>query len=272
MYGAKAPLPGSVPGRQGELAHHRGVRRAGDGGEDVGEPGQEPVPQQGEGHRLLGVAAQAQRLLGAHPDAVGAQPAGEGGQQGGVVAPAAADDELRGPVPGQDIALIGVGDGPGGELRGGGGQIVEGEAVLPAVGEDARRVLLAEVLPAGALGQGEGVVLVPGQLLQQGLAHPAPGGGGPVLVEPPGPVGGGGDDGVDDHVARPGVEGVDGLRPAAGGEDGHVADAADVLEQDGLAGAAVEQVLGEGHQGGPLPARRHVGHPEVGDGGDAFFF
>lgn len=110
--------------------------------------------------------------------------------------------------------------------------------MFPAISEDARRVLLAEVLPAGALGQGEGVVFVPGRLLQQRGADLAPGGSGPIPVEPLGPAGGGGDHSVDDHVARPGVEGVDGLRPRAGGEDGHAADAADVLEQDRLASAA----------------------------------
>lgn len=86
--------------------------------------GQETIPHQGKGYCLLGIAAQAQFFLGAHPDAVDTQPAGEGGEQCGGVAPAAAD-ELCGPVLGQDIAPVGVSNGSGGELGGGSSQIVE---------------------------------------------------------------------------------------------------------------------------------------------------
>ena len=119
--------------REGELAHYGGMPGAGDRGEGVGQPGQETVTHQGKGHRLLGVAVQPQILLGAHLDAVSPQPPGQGGHEGGVVAAAAAGDQLGGLVAGQDIPLIGVGNRPGGELGGGGRQIVKGEAVLLSV-------------------------------------------------------------------------------------------------------------------------------------------
>ena len=138
-----------------------------------------------------------------------------------------------------------------------------------SIGNELRGVLCAEALAARRLGQRGGVVSVLRQLAEQFETDPAARGHRAAAVKALLTVGGSGDDGVDYHVARAGVKGVDRLRRRAGGEDGHVADAADVLQQHRLTLAAVEEVFRKRHERRALSAGGHVRHAEVRYGGDA---
>ena len=98
-------------------------------------------------------------------------------------------------------------------------------------GKDALRILRPEEFPTRGLGQGQGVIGLGTEHVEQPLVHTAACGHGPALVIALTSIRGGGDHGVDEHVARSGVEGVHGLRRAGGGQYGHVAYAADILQK-----------------------------------------
>ena len=136
-----------------------------------------------------------------------------------------------------------------------------------AIGKEFRGVLLPKMFAAGGLGKGQGVVCILGEHLQQRFTDLAAGSGSAVPVKALGPVGGGGNHSVNHHVAWAGIKGIDRFRRCTGGQNGHVADAADVLKEDGFMVAAVEQVFCKRHKGRTLAAGGHIGHTEIGDGG-----
>ena len=138
-----------------------------------------------------------------------------------------------------------------------------------AIVEYALGVLRAEALAPGGLGGPAGVVFILLQAGEQFFIHLAARGDPAVHVALQPAAGNGGGHRVDDHVAGAGVEGEHLLRRRAGGQHGHVADAADVLQKDALILPAIKKIFRKWHQRRALPAHGHVRHAEVGHRGDA---
>ena len=139
--------------------------------------------------------------------------------------------------------------------------------MFAAGGEEFLGVGGAELFAAGGFGRGLAEELFFEDGAEDGLEDFAAGGDAAVAV-----VGLGEElvhEGVDDHVAGAGVEGDDFFLARGGGDDGEVADAADVLEDARAGGVGEEDVVEEGDEGRALTSGGHVGGAEIGDDGDA---
>ena len=96
--------------------------------------------------------------------------------------------------------------------------------------------------------------------------HGPPGGDGAAIVEGHFAVGHPADDGVNDHVAGSGVEGKHVVQGGAGGDDGGVGDAADIVDGPVDGRVAEQDPVAVGHGGDAEAAGGDVALAQVGNG------
>jgi len=131
-------------------------------------------------------------------------------------------------VLGQNKAAKGVGDRCSGEDCDGVKEVVRFEFVAAGLGENFFDVVGPEIFSTGRFGGLQleiGIAKEVGEKFTAKMALLCHGG---VLVIAPAAVGEELDQGIDEHVARTGVEREDVLRFGVGGDDGDVGDPADV--------------------------------------------
>lgn len=73
---------------------------------------------------------------------------------------------------------------------------------------------------------------------------------------------------IDDHIARPGIEGQDLVDCASSGQPGDIANPADVLDGPRFCRMAEEYKIAVGDKRRTLTARGEIGGTEIGDGCD----
>lgn len=181
----------------------------------------------------------------------------------------ARNDELMDFCLRQDETVEGVNNRESGENSGSTNYVVGLGMIFLAETQKLLNVRSTVILAAGGFWRGLSEIRIAEKFVEESREETALPGQLRVFVEALAAFGEVGDEGVDEDVGGAGVKGKDVLGLCSGGDYGDVGYAAQVEGDAAEFFVTVEEVVGEGDEGGALASGGHVGGAEVADGGDA---